>query len=81
VRTPAAASDSASPSFAQVTPIAPAASWRCTTSAHFGVLKCGRSFAGRDAKKRAMAAMLRSMQSRSTTSAGVSISGTRMSEC
>jgi hypothetical protein len=46
-----------------------------------GVFQCGRSEALERAKKLAIVAMLRSMRSRSTTSAGVSISSTRMGEC
>src|SRR5262249_11665941 len=75
---PARASTSASPSFAAVIPIAPAASWRRAISGVLGVLKWGRSFCGRLRKYAPIMAMLSSTRSRSRINAGVSISDLRI---
>src|SRR5262249_5029443 len=75
---PARASTSASPSFAAVIPIAPAASWRRAISGVLGVLKWGRSFCGRLRKYAPILAMLSSTRSRSRINAGVSISDLRI---
>ena len=68
---PSSASASASPSLAQQTPSAPAAICRRAMSALLWVLACGRSFSPAPAANAAIAAMLRSSASTSTTSAGV----------
>src|SRR5215469_734211 len=75
---PARASTSASPSFAAVIPIAPAASWRRAISGVLGVLKWGRSFCGLERKYAPIMAMLSSTRSRSRINAGVSISDLRI---
>src|SRR5262245_44626537 len=71
-RIPAAAMTSASPSFAQVMPIAPAASSRWASAGTFWPFVCGRQLTPASRQAVAMRAMFSSRMSRSTTSAGVS---------
>ena len=71
---PAAASASASPSFWQHTPWAPAAIWRCASAAHLWALACGRTRTPAWRASPCTRAMLASITSRSTSSAGVSTS-------
>src|SRR5665213_279213 len=63
---------SASPSVAQLMPSAPAATWRSAMRTDLCVLACGLSATPAAFACAAIAAMLRSSASRSTTSAGVS---------
>ena len=69
---PAAASTSASPSLAQVMPMAPAASCIWASMGDLCVLACGRRRTGLSRKKSAMRLMLASTASMSRHSAGVS---------
>ena len=69
---PAAANTSASPSFAQVMPMAPAASCIRASVGHLCVLACGRRRTGLSRKASAIRLMLASTASISRHSAGVS---------
>ena len=70
--TPPRTITSASPKVAQQMPSAPAAIWRRAIASDLCVLACGRSAMPRPRACAAIAAILRSSASRSTTSAGVS---------
>lgn len=72
---PASAMISASPSLAQVMPVAPASSCLLASSGILWVLTCGRSLTPLRAATLAISVMLAPTTSRSMTSAGVSISG------
>src|SRR5215211_3973592 len=69
---PASTITSASPSFATVMPLAPAASCICASIGDLCVLVCGRSFTPARAATPAISSMLRSTTSRSNSRAGVS---------
>src|SRR5215470_20211311 len=71
-RIPAADITSASPTFAQVMPIAPAASCICAISGVLCAFACGRQPTPCARHAATMRAMLASIRSRSTSSAGVS---------
>ena len=70
--TPLAAMTSASLTLATVTPMAPAAIWRWVMAGHLCPLACGRHCTPCWRMVPAMCAMLRSIVSMSTSSAGVS---------
>ena len=72
---PAAAITSASPSFAHVTPIAPAAICICAISGVLCAFECGRHATPCARHVATIRAMLASITSRSTSSAGVSSAG------
>ena len=71
---PPAAITSASPSFAQVTPCAPARSSMCASAGVLSALVCGRQPTPARRNVPAIRAMLRSIVGKSSSSAGVSSS-------